>query len=305
MVDWKPVTGVIPPLSDAAWQTEFNKYKAYPEYQLKNKGMSLNEFKKIFYFEYGHRVLGRLIGLIFLLPFMFFYFSKRLKPGLIPKLIVMFILGGLQGLLGWYMVKSGLVNEPRVSQYRLTAHLAAAVIIYGYILWVAFDLLHKRPQINPPAGKQHYLSAMLTSLIFLMILSGGLVAGTQAGFAYNTFPLMAGALIPDGLFYQQPWWINVFENITTIQFNHRLLAYITAGAALGLSYKILHGKPNQTIRRIVYALLLMLGIQIALGISTLVHIVPITLASMHQAGAIFLLTISLLLTHQLKANSRI
>lgn len=301
MVDWKPVTGVIPPLNDAEWIAEFEKYKAFPEYQKVNRDMTVEEFKTIFYFEYGHRVLGRFIGLLFLLPFLFFWFSKRISKELAPKLITMFILGGLQGLLGWYMVKSGLVNEPRVSQYRLTAHLGAAVLIYGYILWVAFDLLYPQPS-NACSKKTARFSYAVTALVFLMILSGGLVAGTRAGYAYNTFPLMAGQLIPEGLFALQPWWLNVFENIIAIQFNHRILAYIIIALTTALLIKLYRNKPAHLSVTALHSLTAVLALQVLLGITTLVLIVPVSLGVAHQGGAVLLFSIALFVSHQLKSK---
>ena len=295
MVEWKPLVGVIPPLNDLEWQETFEKYKQFPEYQKVNKGMSVDEFKSIFMYEYLHRVLGRLIGVIFLIPFLFFYFTGRIKTGLTPKLIVMFILGGCQGLLGWYMVKSGLVDNPRVSQYRLTAHLGAAVIIYAYILWVAFGLLSRQTSPNNLdefSGLKTF-AYVLTGLLFLMILSGGLVAGTRAGFAYPTFPMMGDSFIPPGLFSTTPAWLAIFEDITTIQFNHRIFAYLLFILILSFSYKTLSKTNSSTLRIGIYSLVILLLIQVTLGISTLLLHVPVPLAAAHQGGAIALFTASL------------
>ena len=301
MVEWKPVTGVIPPLTDNAWQLEFEKYKAYPEYQKINVDMILPEFKAIYYFEYAHRVLGRFIGILFLLPFLFFYLTKRVTKSLTPKLITIFILGGLQGLLGWYMVKSGLINEPQVSQYRLTAHLGAAVIIYAYIIWVVYGLLlPSQSQYSDKNRKLYFTSLGLTVLVITMILSGGFVAGTRAGFAYNTFPLMAGKIIPEGLFILQPWWSNFFDNIVTVQFNHRLLAYVIAIFATFLGLKLLRSKPENLPRIAIHTLFAMLIIQITLGVATLIYSVPVILGAAHQSGAILLFTIALFISHRLK-----
>ncbi|MEH6468137.1 MAG: COX15/CtaA family protein [Porticoccus sp.] len=293
MVEWKPLMGVIPPLTDMEWQKTFEKYQQFPEYQKVNHGMSVGEFKSIFMFEYLHRVLGRLIGVIFLLPFLFFYFTKRIRLGLTPKLAVMFVLGGLQGLLGWYMVKSGLVDNPRVSQYRLTAHLGAAVIIYAYILWVAFGLL----SINSPSsliktGLKRF-AYTLSGLLFLMILSGGLVAGTRAGFAYPTFPLMGDSFIPPGLFNTDPAWLAIFEDITTVQFNHRIFAYVLFALILTFSFKSLRSGIPGKLRTGTHCLIALLLTQVTLGISTLLLHVPVTLAAAHQGGAIALFTASL------------
>ncbi len=303
MVEWKPLIGIIPPLTDMEWQTTFEKYQQYPEYQKVNKGMSVGEFKSIFMFEYLHRVLGRLIGVIFLLPFLFFYFTKRIQSGLTPKLMVMFVLGGLQGLLGWYMVKSGLVDNPRVSQYRLTAHLGAAVIIYAYILWVAFGLLSVNSSSSSNEKGFKRFAYTLSGLLFLMILSGGLVAGTRAGFAYPTFPLMGDSFIPPGLFNTDPAWLAIFEDITTVQFNHRIFAYVLFALILGFSFKILRSGIPGKLRTGTHCLIALLLTQVTLGISTLLLHVPVTLAAAHQGGAIALFTASLFVSRCLSNDS--
>ena len=302
MVEWKPLVGIIPPLSEAAWQATFAKYQQFPEYQQVNVGMQLAEFKSIFLFEYGHRVLGRLIGVIFLLPALYFWWRGKLNRGLTPKLALMFLLGGLQGLLGWYMVKSGLVNEPQVSQYRLTAHLGAAVIIYAYILWVAFDLLWPSRMAPAPTAWLGRCAMGLTVLLFLMILSGGLVAGTRAGFAYSTFPLMGDSFIPPGLYSTSPAWLAMFEDITTVQFNHRIFAYtlfvlITTFVVLALR------QVQGPLRAALYTLQGLLLLQVCLGIATLVMLVPVPVAAAHQAGAVALFTCALFVAHRLKVQA--
>jgi cytochrome c oxidase assembly protein subunit 15 len=304
IVEWQPLLGIFPPINETQWLEVFEKYKTFPEYRKINAGMSLAEFKFIFYFEYFHRLLGRLIGLIFLLPLVFFWLKGRISKPLLPKLLVMFVLGGLQGLLGWYMVKSGLIDIPRVSQYRLTAHLGLAVIIYAYILWIAFGLLLKGQASEIPQYKNiHRYSVAITIVIFIMILSGGFIAGTDAGFAYNTFPLMAGALIPNGLFALQPFWLNFFENILTIQFNHRVLAYLIFVMVCVFVALIFRTDVDRHIKFMSLVLLATLLIQLGLGIATLLYIVPLSTASLHQANAILLFTVSLYITHQLKYKS--
>ncbi len=301
MVEWKPLVGVIPPIGEQAWQTTFDKYKQFPEYQKVNKGMSLSEFKSIFLFEYAHRVLGRLIGLIFLIPFLYFKFTGRIKPEMTPKLITLFILGGLQGLLGWYMVKSGLVDNPSVSQYRLTAHLGMAVLIYIYMLWVAFGLLFSsNDQLSGTCspGLSRF-SKFLVGLIFLMILSGGMVAGTRAGLIFNTFPLMGDTFIPFGLYAMEPFWLSMFEDHTTIQFNHRMFAYSLFVLILGFAIQLFRSGVDGRLRYGAHVLLVMLLVQITLGISTLLQHVPVTLAAAHQGGAILLLTAALYVCHAL------
>lgn len=306
MVEWKPLMGVVPPIGDQAWQTTFDKYKQFPEYQKVNQGMSLTEFKSIFLFEYAHRILGRLIGLAFLIPFLYFKFTGRIRPALTPKLIMLFILGGLQGLLGWYMVKSGLVDNPMVSQYRLSAHLGMAVLIYGYMLWVAFGLMFSsNDQLNGTCS--HGLSRfskLLVGLLFLMILSGGMVAGTRAGLIYNTFPLMGDTFIPSGLYAMKPFWLSAFEDLTTIQFNHRIFAYTLFVLILGFAALLFRSGVQGRLRHGVHALQLFLLIQIMLGISTLLQHVPVALAAAHQGGAICLFTAALYVSHALSINSK-
>ena len=301
MVDWKPLMGIIPPLSEADWQAMFLKYQQFPEYQKINIGMSLEEFKPIFMYEYLHRVLGRFIGIIFILPFLFFFFTKRIKAGLTPKLIIMLIGGGFQGLLGWYMVKSGLVDNPRVSQYRLTAHLGAAVLIYSFILWTAFSLIS--PKSDQPIELKNFAYS-LSGLIFLMILSGGLVAGTHAGHAYSTWPLMGDSFIPAGLYSMAPAWLSAFEDITTIQFNHRMFAYLIVVLVAIFAVKILRSDLKGSARIGVYCLIGLLIMQVTLGISTLVFYVPVPVAAAHQVGAVALLSASLFVSHILRHSLR-
>ena len=297
MVEWKPLVGIIPPLSEEAWMSVFDKYKQFPEYQKINLGMELGEFKSIFMFEYLHRVLGRLIGILFFVPFVFFALKGRIRAGLTPKLLVMFFLGGLQGLLGWYMVKSGLVNNPHVSQYRLTAHLGAAVLIYGYMLWVAFNLLfsgvRERSQV---ATKYARWSVALFVLIYLMILSGGLVAGTRAGYAYSTWPLMGNSFVPAGLYSST---LAIFEDITTIQFNHRMFAYFLLLVIPVFSWLVFKNSSNGKARLGLVVLMIALLVQVSLGISTLLLHVPVLIAVAHQGGAIITFTAALFVSHSL------
>lgn len=289
MVEWRPLTGWLPPFGEAAWQAEFEHYKQYPEYQKINLGMALAEFKGIFRFEYAHRVLGRLIGIAFALPFLYFLLRRRLEPGLTPKLVVMLVLGGLQGLLGWYMVMSGLVDRPDVSQYRLTAHLGLAVVVYGYILWTALGLLFA-PE-GAPAGLRRAMFLVAT-LVFLVMLSGGLVAGLDAGFSYNTFPLMNGDWVAAEAFSEEPWLRDLFENRASVQFEHRLLALV---AALAVAALWIAARPARLGRRAglaVHALLAALVAQVTLGVLTLIYVVPVALAAAHQAGAMVLISVA-------------
>lgn len=302
MVEWNPVFGIVPPLNETQWQEVFDKYKSSPEYRKVNLDMDVSEFKRIFLVEYAHRVLGRLIGIVFLLPLLFFFATRRIPPGLTPKLVAMFVLGGSQGLLGWYMVKSGLVDDPHVSQYRLTAHFMLAVAIYAYMLWVAFGLWPGRPAEEPARGILRGLAYGLIVLLLLTLTSGGFVAGLKAGMAYNTFPLMDGKLVPDGLFEMQPWYLNLFENATTVQFNHRLMAVLVFLTILDLWSMTLGMEAPRRARIAIHLLLIAVLAQGMLGISTLLMQVPIPLASVHQAGALLLLTITLFSAHQLRGS---
>jgi cytochrome c oxidase assembly protein subunit 15 len=292
MVRWEPISGMLPPLNQAGWQAEFDHYRQYPEYQKINAGMSLGEFKRIFYFEYAHRMLGRLIGFAFAIGFVWLWIRKHLSRPLVPHLIAMFVLGGLQGLLGWYMVKSGLVEIPHVSQYRLTAHLGLAISIYLYMLWVLFKLVERRPAPVVSRGLRR-VTLGLGVLVFVTVLSGGFVAGLKAGHAFNTFPLMAGRWIPPGYLALDPIWRNLFENIATVQFNHRLLALSTFALVLVFVIQVMKDKALQPLRKPTLTLAGVATIQVALGISALLWFVPVALGAMHQAVALILLSVML------------
>ncbi len=290
MVNWHPIHGVVPPLNAQEWLEEFANYQQSPEFQKINRHMDVDGFKQIFYFEYAHRMLGRLIGLVFLLPFLFFYFTGRVRAGLTPRLLIMFVLGGLQGLLGWYMVKSGLVDNPHVSQYRLTAHLITAILIFGFILWTAMGLLLSD---NAPADKAPVAAWIpraafgLLGLIVVTILSGGFVAGLKAGLIFNSFPTMHGDWIPPGLFALDPLYLNFFENKVTVQFDHRWLAKITALLVLIYWWKGRQRAAGWT-RHSFDLLALAVVVQVTLGISTLLMHVPVWLGATHQGGALVL-----------------
>lgn len=303
MVEWKPLMGAIPPLSEEAWHATFDKYKATPEYQKINRGMDLEGFKSIFLFEYLHRLLGRMIGVLFFFPMVYFMVRQRVPAGLQPKLWLLFLLGGCQGLLGWFMVKSGLVDNPHVSQYRLTAHMGLAVLIYAYMLWLIFDLRLARPTRGRATGPLGGPALGLVALVYLMILSGALVAGTKAGFAYNTWPLMGTGFIPPGLYSGVPPWLDAFEDITTIQFNHRIFAYLLAVLIPVFAALAWRRGPEGRVRLAVVLLLLALVLQLGLGISTLLLHVPVPLAAAHQGGAVLLLSAALFLAHSLRRRA--
>ena len=303
MVEWKPVTGFIPPFTQSDWQTLFDSYRQYPEFLKVNRGMDLAGFKGIFWLEFIHRVLGRLIGLAFLLPFLYFLIRGMIPKNLTPKLIVMFILGGLQGLLGWYMVKSGLVNDPHVSQYRLTAHLMLAVAIYCYILWIALDLIADEKPVTgftTDISKLPGKTLMLLIFVIVTMVSGGFVAGLKAGLIYNTFPLMGDSLIAPGVYAMQPWYQAMLEDAITVQFNHRLLALTTFFLIIAVYlYQLRLSLPSRT--KMLFNFVLVASIlQVSLGISTLLLRVPVAIAASHQAVALVLLTTLILLLHHLK-----
>lgn len=301
MVNWKPLSGVLPPLSQAAWDREFEHYQESPEYVYVNKGMTLDGFKSIFWFEYAHRLLGRLIGVVFLLPFLYFLLRRRIEPSLAPKLVTMFVLGGLQGLLGWYMVKSGLIDNPHVSQYRLAAHLGLAILIYAFMLWTALGILRRGNEAGAhTVGRLPLLTTMLATAAFITIMSGAFVAGLKAGFTYNTFPLMAGKLVPDGLWSMTPVFVNFFENVTTVQFTHRVLAVATFSGVIALWFVAQRADLTRPQRRWLHGTALAVIAQVALGISTLVMHVPTPLAALHQAGAMVLLTALLGLVYEMR-----
>ncbi len=295
MVEWRPLMGWLPPLSEAEWQRVFAKYQQFPEYQKINLGMTLAEFKGIFWFEFLHRVLGRVIGLAFLIPFLWFWLRGHIHGGLWAKLAFAFVLGGLQGLMGWYMVKSGMVDRPDVSQYRLTAHLGLAVVIYGYMFWVALGLLATRTGHAPPPLRRWGLAA--TALVTVTLLSGGLVAGLDAGFTYNTFPLMDGRIVPAG--YWAVGGISLFEDIDTVQFNHRWLAKLTLAAIVALWFYARRFDLAPRARMAANVLLAVGVAQLALGIATLLTVVAVSLAALHQAGAMVLFTAALWLVWEL------
>ena len=300
MVEWKPLVGTIPPLSQPDWQEVFLKYQATPEYVHVNKGMALDEFKSIFWWEYIHRLLGRAIGLVFFLPLLFFLVRRKIDGPLALKLTGIFVLGGLQGAMGWYMVKSGLVDDPRVSQYRLTAHLGLALAIYAAMLWTALDVLKPaRAAANESRRRLGRYALALAALIFLMALSGGFVAGIRAGFAYNTFPLMNGHLVPPEILMLEPWWLNLFNNMATVQFNHRMIAWLLMLLVPAFWLASRRAPLPPRARLATHFFLGMLAVQVMLGISTLLLAVPVPLAAAHQGGAVLLLTAALWTSHEL------
>ena len=294
IVEWQPIVGALPPADNDAWQEAFRKYQDTPQFRQVNPQMDLDGFKGIFWWEYVHRLLGRLIGAAFLLPLVWFAARGRLSRALTWRLAGIFVLGALQGAMGWYMVQSGLVDDPRVSQYRLAAHLGIALAIYAAMLWIALDLLSPRSQERGPRG----FAIALAALVFVQAISGSFVAGIRAGLAYNTFPLMNGHLVPPGMFVIDPWYLNFFNNIATVQFDHRLIAWLLAVLVLWFWARTRSAAPR--VKLAASLLLGALALQIALGIATLVLVVPVPLAAAHQAGAMLVFTATLFAAHSLR-----
>ncbi len=292
IVDWHPVMGILPPLDEQAWQAAFVEYQQFPEYQKVNLGMTLEAFKAIYWMEYAHRMLGRVIGVVFFVPYVYFLVTGRLAAPLAARLAIVFLLGALQGLLGWYMIKSGLVSDPDVSPYRLTAHLGLAVAIYAVLMWLALGRAsrpHAFASGLAPAGLRR-LAVVVVGLVFLTVLSGGFVAGNDAGLAYNSFPLMDGHLVPRDYLLIEPAWRNIFENVPAVQFDHRVLAVVTVVLVLllwGLSLRhLLEAGARSALNSLALAALAQFG----LGIATLLAFVPVSLGALHQAGALLLLS---------------
>lgn len=298
IVEWQPLIGALPPLSQADWEALFAKYRETPQFRQAFSGMDLDGFKSIFWWEYFHRLLGRLIGVVFFVPYVFFLIRRRLTRTLAWQLAGVFALGALQGALGWYMVQSGLVDDPRVSHFRLTAHLGLALAIFAAELWIALGLLNLEKKNIP---EQKTLPLVVVGLVFVMALSGGFVAGLRAGHAYNSFPLMNGHLVPPEAFMLEPWWRNFLWNVATVQLVHRALFWL-----LLVLIPLLWWHARRTPARIAaHHLLAMFLIQAALGIATLLLAVPVPLAASHQAGAVLLFAAALWTAHELRASALI
>jgi cytochrome c oxidase assembly protein subunit 15 len=354
ITEWQPVTGTLPPLSAASWVAEFEKYQQIPQYRLINAGMSLAEFQTIYWWEYVHRLWGRLIGFAYALPFLYFWLRGQLPRRLAWPLAGIFALGAAQGLLGWYMVESGLADRVEVSQYRLVAHLALALAIYAVTLWIALGLVvpaapkcpsppfggeregpapkaregevgslsrgsgipHLTPtlsaRLGPLGGGEgetggpvwRRAAEVMIALVALTIVAGGFVAGLHAGLVYNTFPLMDGGLAPPEYAQLQPFVRNWFENAAAAQFDHRVLAMTTAAAVLALWLAGSRAALPGRVRLALHGLLAIAALQFALGVSTLLLVVPIPLAAAHQGGAVLLLTAAIVLRHSLRSDRK-
>jgi heme a synthase len=304
ITEWKPLMGIVPPLDAGQWQAEFEKYQAIPQYRELNRGMSLEAFQTIYWWEWTHRLLGRLIGVAFLVPFLWFLWRGWIAPAQRPLLWLIFGLGALQGAVGWWMVASGLAGRVEVSQYRLATHLILACLIYVALLWTARRLDPPAPSAVP--ARIRAVAHALLGLVMAQIYLGALVAGLRAGHVYDTWPLIDGALIPDSaqLFFATPLWRNFFENALTVQFDHRMLAYVIFGAALLHAFGA--ARMDGGAARIgAFVLAGAVTLQVALGICTLILRVPLPLALAHQAAAMLVLTAAALHAANVQTRSSV
>ena len=280
MVEWRPLWGFLPPISQFEWNRVFELYMKSPEYIFKNKGMSLDEFKEIFFWEYFHRLWGRLIGIIFIIPLLFFIIVKKIPKSILSKLFLILFLGGLQGFIGWWMVKSGLVNDPTVSQYRLTIHLSNALLILSLLIWVYLDVKEGVSQIKPD------FSFFMFSILFITIIAGAFVAGMDAGLMYNEYPFMGDSLIPEN--YGEYQLLDPFENPASAQFHHRHLALFTTLCTLFYCYKYYFESEDKKVKKLSLLISIVVCSQFTLGIITLINMVPVYLGAIHQTGAVIL-----------------
>jgi heme a synthase len=302
IVEWKPVTGALPPFGQNEWEQAFEAYKLIPQYKQLNAGMSLSDFKTIFWWEWSHRLLGRVIGAVYLLPFLYFLWRGGVGAGLKRRLWLIFGLGALQGAVGWWMVASGLSERVEVSQYRLATHLVLALLIFAAIVWT-LRRLGDRPPLQA-LSRIKITAGLLVVLTFVQLYLGALVAGLRAGLVYNTWPTIEGGFIPSSarLWFETPWWRNLFENALTVQFEHRMTAYLLFLLAAFHAIDLLQAKAPRTVINGALWLLAVVTLQAVLGILTLLNQVPILLALSHQAVAIAVLTLAVLQAERLAAR---
>jgi cytochrome c oxidase assembly protein subunit 15 len=308
IMEWAPIMGTVPPLSDAEWQRLYDLYRTIPQYALVNQGFGMEGFKRIFWLEWAHRFWGRAIGLVYVAGLAWFWARGRIPAGLKPRLLLLLALGGMQGAVGWFMVASGFeADRTAVSPWRLVAHLALALALYAALLWTALGLLAPRgepptPGAAPPVrrGVRRQVQAA-TWLLAAAMLAGGFTAGIRAGLDYNTFPLMDGRLVPEGYWRLEPAWLNLAENVAAVQFNHRLLATLAGLAALGAALAAWRRLPAGPARRACLGLGAAVALQYALGVATLLLAVPAWLGTLHQANAVLALTAALLALRRLPA----
>ncbi len=303
IVEWNLISGTLPPLSDAAWSVAFEKYKRFPEYQKLNMGMSLHEFKQIFFWEYSHRLLGRLIVIVFILPFLYFLFTKQLSGWLLRRLLFILLLGMAQGVMGWLMVKSGLVDNPHVSHFRLAAHLLLALSLIGVILYTVADLTTTAIQQKTIPGLQK-MSWLVLAAILVQIILGAFVAGLKAGFSYNTYPLMNGEFFPAYLLDGSLTAAEILENGVIMQFVHRWFAVFVLVLIVTFWYRTFKSEASAVIKNTASLLLITAMLQFVLGVATLLLAVPISLGVLHQVMAVVLFSIAVLAMHHLQPQAK-
>lgn len=306
ITEWQPILGAIPPLSEQDWQIAFDKYRQIPEYHQVNKGMSLEAFKVIYWWEWSHRLLGRLIGVAFALPLAALWLTGAIRPGYGARLLGVLALGGLQGFIGWYMVQSGLVDRVDVSHYRLALHLFTAFVILALLVWLALDHApaEHRVRLATLTRGQRWVAGLLAMLVLMQVVLGALVAGLKAGLTYNTWPLMDGRLIPEGLGTLSPWYLNLLENVTTVQFNHRMMAYALVALALIHALTLTRTADDERIVSSAWLLATAMLAQAALGIWTLLASVPISLGIAHQGMAALVLVAAVVHLHRVRRAAR-
>ena len=302
MVTWKPVTGLLPPLNHAEWIAAFDEYKQFPQYQKTFAGMTLEEFKGIYFWEYVHRVFGRVIGLAFFVPWLFFVIRKKMSRSMTGLTAIAFVLGGLQGALGWYMVKSGLIDNPAVSHYRLAAHLCLAFTVAMYVLWLALSILRSGTQEGNRLARN--LGIAFGLFVVVQIMYGAFMAGTRAGYLYQTFPTFNGAWFPDSALTASPWWLNLFENLNMLNFIHRSLGWVLVGAGVALAlYGLRHAQTSRQ-KRVSGTIIAIVAAQFLLGVFVvLAPGVPAALGVAHQFGAFVLLATTVVFVHAFTAYS--
>ncbi len=304
IMEWAPLSGALPPMSEAEWNRLYDLYRTIPQYQLVNAGFGLEGFKQIFWLEWIHRFWGRLIGLAYLAGLVWFWVRGGIPKGYKPRLLGLMLLGGMQGAVGWYMVASGFeADRTAVSPYRLVIHLGLALAIYGALLWTALGLLRSQPDVPAEARPVRAMVRVTFWCVVAAMLAGGFVAGTRAGFTWNTFPLMDGRLVPEGYLDLAPWWKNLTANLAAVQFNHRLLATLAGLTAIGAVWAALRRLPDCFARRAVLALGGAVALQYALGVATLLWVVPVGLGTLHQATAVLVLTTALVALHGLRPRA--
>lgn len=301
MSDWNLIMGALPPMGESEWMAAFERYQQFPEYQQLNKGMSLQAFKQIFFWEYLHRLIGRVIGIVFLIPFLFFWIRGYFSPKMLKRALILFGLGALQGAMGWIMVKSGLVDVPYVSHYRLALHLLLAFILFSFCVWFALDIRISKPTKKVRnGGELNRWTLAIGGLFFVQLIWGAFTAGLDAGYIYNTFPLMNGDWIPQNAWSMQPAMLNLFENPGTVQWVHRTIGTLLGLMVLWLWILTRRSDINQSVSKKAGMLVLLIFIQYLLGIFTVLYQVPVSLGVLHQSVAMIFWMGWLLYYHDLK-----